>query len=94
MYHGYASLKKEHFLPVFTEKRALFQHILREAKSTKYELKEHLWERAKCGESKAFIFQDGADVHVCSVYNGSPACRVQTHCHCIGSVNFIWNSRS
>ena len=24
MYHGYVSLKKEHFLPVFTEKRALF----------------------------------------------------------------------
>lgn len=46
MYHGYASLKKEHFLPVFTEKRALFQHILRDAKSTKCELKEHLWERA------------------------------------------------
>ena len=44
--HGYASLKKEHFLPVFTEKRALFQHILRDAKSTKCELKEHLWERA------------------------------------------------
>ena len=31
--------KKEHFLPVFTEKRALFQHILRDAKSTKCELK-------------------------------------------------------
>ena len=46
MYHGYASLKKEHFLPVFTEKRALFQHILRDAKSTKCELKEHLWEKA------------------------------------------------
>ena len=46
MYHGYASLKREHFLPVFTEKRALFQHILRDAKSTKCELKEHLWERA------------------------------------------------
>ena len=56
MYHGYASLKKstfcllslkqEHFWPVFTEKRALFQHILRAAKSTKCELKEHLWERA------------------------------------------------
>ena len=46
MYHGYASLKKEHFLPFFTEKRALFQHILRDAKSTKCELKEHLWERA------------------------------------------------
>ena len=38
MYHGYASLKKEHILPVFTEKRALFQHILRDAKSTKCEL--------------------------------------------------------
>ena len=45
MYHGYASLKKEHLLPVFTEKRALFQHILSNAKSTKCELKEHLWER-------------------------------------------------
>ena len=45
MYHGYASLKKEHFLPVFTEKRALFQHILRDAKSTKCEIKEHLGER-------------------------------------------------
>ena len=32
---GYASLKKEHILPVFTEKRALFQHILRDAKSTR-----------------------------------------------------------
>ena len=48
MLHGYASLKKEHILPVFTEKRALFQHILRDAKSTKCELKEHLWERATC----------------------------------------------
>ena len=48
MYHGYASLKMEHFLPVFTEKRALFQHILRDAKSTKCELKEHLWEMANC----------------------------------------------
>ena len=38
--------EKEHFLPVFTEKRALFQHILRDAKSTKCEIKEHLWERA------------------------------------------------
>ena len=46
MYHGYASLKKEHFLPVFIEKRALFQHILRDTKSTKCEIKEHLWERA------------------------------------------------
>ena len=46
IYHGYASLKNEHFLPVFTEKRALFQHILRDAKSTKCELKEHLWEGA------------------------------------------------
>ena len=46
MYHGYVSLKKEHFLPVFTKKGALFQHILRDAKSTKCELKEHLWERA------------------------------------------------
>ena len=27
MYRGYPSLKKEHFLPVFNEKRALFQHI-------------------------------------------------------------------
>ena len=42
MYHGYASLKKEHSLPVFTEKRALFQQILRDAKSNKCELKEHL----------------------------------------------------
>ena len=25
--------EKEHFLPVFTEKRALFQHILRDVKS-------------------------------------------------------------
>ena len=40
MYHGYASLKKEHFLPVFTEKRAPFQHILRDAKSTKCKLHE------------------------------------------------------
>ena len=40
--------EKKHFLPVFTEKRALFQHILRDAKSTKCELKEHLWERAMC----------------------------------------------
>ena len=38
--------EKEHFLPVFTEKRALFQHILRDVKSTKCELKEHLWEGA------------------------------------------------
>ena len=39
MHNGYASLK-----------RALFQHILRDAKSTtcKCELKEHLWERASC----------------------------------------------
>ena len=51
MYHGCASLKKEHFLPVFTEKRALFQDILRDTKSTKCELKEHLWERAS-GEVK------------------------------------------
>ena len=28
MYHGYASLEKEHFWPVFTEKRAPFQHTL------------------------------------------------------------------
>ena len=46
MYHGYASLKKSTFCPFFTEKRAFFQHILRDAKSTKCELEEHLWERA------------------------------------------------
>ena len=34
MYHGCASLENEHFWPVFTEKRAPFQHILRHAKST------------------------------------------------------------
>ena len=41
--------EKEHFLPVFTEQRALYQHILRDVKSTKCELKEHLWERATWG---------------------------------------------
>ena len=46
--------EKEHFLPVFTEKRALFQHILRDAKSTKCELKEHLWERARLGWKASF----------------------------------------
>ena len=40
--------EKEHFLPVFTEKGAIFQHILRDAKSTKLISAnyKHLWERA------------------------------------------------
>ena len=49
MYHGYPSLQKEHFWPVFTEKRAFFQHILMDTKSAKCELKKHLWERASNG---------------------------------------------
>ena len=36
--------EKRALLPVFTGIRALFQHILRDAKSTKCEIKEHLWD--------------------------------------------------
>ena len=73
MYHDYASLKKEHFLPVFTERRACFSIIiLRDAKSIKCELKEHLWERASGGGGGVFVcvcMCDDSTHRICTLYN-------------------------
>ena len=64
--------EKRALLPVFTEKRALFQHNLRDAKSTKCELKEHLWERARWGRGLTNFVSENIDTCTWPLEQGHP----------------------